>query len=47
MEKNIRLTKKKTYELVEVLRSYISPRGPTPNLRALDADKNLAFFCII
>lgn len=41
MEKSFRLTKEKLSELVEALSPYILPRAPSPNLRELDADKNL------
>ena len=41
-KKRFRLTTEKFCELVEVLHPYISPRGPSPNFRTLDADKRLA-----
>lgn len=41
-KKNFRLTKEKFYELADLLRPYISPRGQSPNYRSLDADKKLA-----
>ena len=42
MKKKLSINKIKKYELVDVLRPYISPRDPSPNFRALDADKKLA-----
>ena len=42
VEKSFQLTKEKFYELVDVLSSYISPRGPSTNFKALDAGKKLA-----
>ena len=41
-KKNFRLTKEKFYELVDMLRPYISPDDTSPNHRKLDADKKLA-----
>ena len=40
--KNFRLTKDKFFQLVDLLRPYISPKGTSPNYRALNTETNLA-----
>ena len=47
-KENFLLTKEACYELVEVLRPYLSLKGPSLNFRALDADKKLAvcLYCL-
>ena len=40
--KKLSINKKKLYELVEVLPPYVSPRGLSPNIKALGVDEKLA-----